>query len=323
MMRHSPVWYLHVMVAIFVLLDMVHAQQKIPLAQQKLSFEVASVRPARPKGRISQVLRITDRRVEIAQCQLRPILRIAFNVKEYQLDAPDWTKHELFDIRATIPEGATRADVPEMLQHLLGERFGLVTHVEARPMPAYDLVVAEGGHKMREVDERDEVEAFAIDDQKSVLRDVRTETSEGAARRIALLTDNVWNGRRVTRHVTSRSMYDVALTYRLTTGLDATRISMAEFTTLLAEVLDRPVIDATGLTGVFQFKVELPINETTRRIVRTAGLTASLRSTLSLDTPSPVAAEPAVESLGLKLESRKEPVPVVVVDKIERRPTEN
>jgi len=43
------------------------------------------------------------------------------------------------DIQATMPTGATVAQVPEMLQRLLAERFGMVVHRETRQVDGYEL----------------------------------------------------------------------------------------------------------------------------------------------------------------------------------------
>ena len=59
-------------------------------------------------------------------------------------------KTERFDILAKMPEGATKEQVPEMLQSLLAERFGLTFHKEMREQPVYAPVVAKGGPKLKE-----------------------------------------------------------------------------------------------------------------------------------------------------------------------------
>jgi uncharacterized protein (TIGR03435 family) len=79
------------------------------------------------------------------------VLSLAFRAADYQLSAPNWIDEARVNIHATIPAGAARQQVPEMLQRLLAERFGLVTHREARPLEVSALVVGEAGVKMREV----------------------------------------------------------------------------------------------------------------------------------------------------------------------------
>src|SRR5205814_5568237 len=63
---------------------------------------------------------------------------------------PDSMKSQRFDILAKMPEGATKEQVPEMLQALLAERFQLKVHRENREQSIYALVVGKGGPKLKE-----------------------------------------------------------------------------------------------------------------------------------------------------------------------------
>jgi len=65
----------------------------------------------------------------------------------YPIDnAPSWIDSERFDIRATAPPEATRAQMRERLQSLLAERFGLIAEVGLRDFPVLALVPARGGY---------------------------------------------------------------------------------------------------------------------------------------------------------------------------------
>src|SRR6185503_12890691 len=167
--------------------------------QGKPAFAVAAVRITPPNSKGGVLLRVTPSRVEITNHPLRPILLMAFGVKEYQLVAPDWKRNNRFDIHAVIPTDAGRSDVPTMLQDLLRTRFGLVTHTEPRQMSAYNLAVADRGITMREVDPQDDVKRDDIRDPsgKALLTDVTTENIDGPSRFIAMT-----NG--VVRRITSR-----------------------------------------------------------------------------------------------------------------------
>jgi uncharacterized protein (TIGR03435 family) len=73
----------------------------------------------------------------------------AFELAYYQV--AEWPyADKMYDIAAKVPSGTTRAQLREMEQNLLLERFGLKYHFEKRTMPVYELVVAKGGLKMRE-----------------------------------------------------------------------------------------------------------------------------------------------------------------------------
>ena len=95
--------------------------------------------------------------------------------------------------------------------------------------------------------------------------------------------------------------------------LSARSIGMREFTRTLSQVLGRPVVDETGLNGEFDLDV----------LFTPEGLQGALVG----PPPAAVADAPSLptalqDDLGLKLDSRRGPVDVLVVDRIER-PTEN
>lgn len=140
----------------FTLLAPVLALGQAPPAT--LAFEVATVKPAPPlnpgaiaQGQMPHIgMNIQGSRVDIGFMSLADLIPAAFKVKPYQVSGPDRMRFERFDILAKMPDGATKEQVPEMLQSLLAERFQLKIHRETREGPIYALVVAKGGHKLKE-----------------------------------------------------------------------------------------------------------------------------------------------------------------------------
>jgi uncharacterized protein (TIGR03435 family) len=128
------------------------APRWIAFAQQP-AFEVASVKPANPAGR-QRVFQggpgsKDPERIDIQGYSMLGLLLTAYDTKAYQISGPGWIQDTRFDIQAKVPPGATRAQVPGMLQALLVERFGLKVHHETKDFDGYDLVVAKGGHKLK------------------------------------------------------------------------------------------------------------------------------------------------------------------------------
>jgi uncharacterized protein (TIGR03435 family) len=289
-------------------------------AQQRLAFEVASARvvldmnvPTDAPIRFSNL--VTEDRVHLVDA-LRGFLVKAFRVKDYELVAPDWTNGWIVEVRGTFPPGATVEQVPDMLRTLLIERFGLVTHTEARPMDAYQLLVGATatGSRMREVE--------AVNDLDKQFHDVRgldrtTQTADGPTRTISILGG--------TRRITSRTLYERTYDGVSTiTTISATRMTMGQLASILTPNIGEPVVDRTGLTGVYQFTIELPRDEATREPIRALMNSLGRTSSTAADWPSGTRATiEAVEGLGLKLERRRMPIDVVVVDSIRRQPTEN
>ena len=295
-------------------------------------FEVASVRLVPDSEQfLAPSQRLTNARVDI-RAQLIWLLFWAFRAQyyEFQISAPNWVSDVRVDIQATMPPGATVAHVPEMLQRLLAERFGMVVHRETRQVDGYELIVGPEGIRMQEVEPvNDLATAFPpqMDRNGGTLSDTTRETPDGTLRTISIPGG--------TRRITSRTMYDRI--QNIDTGFaptfNATRMTMTELAPLLWETMDAPVVDKTGLTGVYQFTLTLPRGAMTARLTETAitRLRASAATDPARAAPSAPApnqsttpsALKAIESLGLRLERRRVPLEVVVVDKISRTPTEN
>jgi uncharacterized protein (TIGR03435 family) len=227
------------------------------------------------------------------------------DLQRARIVAPDWTRKERFDIRAVVPPGATERDVPEMLRALLVERFAMKTRVEQRPFPVYELVVAKSGPRLQEV--------AAANDLKTEFPGVSLDIIGG------LPGDEVRTfiprGRIGTVTVTDRTMYEKRMLPGQAWELNATRITIAELITAMQLHTDRPVVDKTGLTGIYQLKVLLP----------EGAISPSMRPLLAerLDSdPSGVSLSRSLQDLGLELVPRESLVDFVVVDSIER-PTSN
>ncbi len=124
-----------------------------------LAFEVATIKLAEPitpamvqAGKMHAGMSMDAARVDIGYVSLYDLLATAFKVKPYQVEGPDWIRVQRFDILAKMPPGATKDDVPVMLQGLLKERFKLEFHRGTKEHPIYALVVAPGGLKMKEAE---------------------------------------------------------------------------------------------------------------------------------------------------------------------------
>src|SRR6185503_19368558 len=82
---------------------------------------------------------------------LANLICIAYKIKPHQLSGPDWMAAQRFEIMAKMPEGASKDQVPTMLQALLAERFKLTVHRDNKEQSVYAMVVGKNGHKMKEV----------------------------------------------------------------------------------------------------------------------------------------------------------------------------
>lgn len=288
---------------------------------QPLSFEVASIKPAEPitpasvaAGKVHVGMSVDAARVDIGYFSLADLIPTAFGVKPYQVSGPDWMRSQRFDIIAKMPEGATKEQVPEMLRVLLEERFRMKFHKETRDANVYALVVAKGGHKMKEA----ETETPAPD----------------AAAGVAFGTGP--NQIRVNPERGGATVTSQAGKTRITPNQDGTlrmemeRMPMLGLAEMLSPFVDRPVVDMTELKGNYQVALDLTM-DSVMNVARSAGVAVPQLGARGADPTRPAeASDPSsssifnsIQQLGLRLEARKAPAEFIVIDSIEKNPTEN
>jgi uncharacterized protein (TIGR03435 family) len=116
------------------------------------SFEVASVR-VNKSGDLGMRTRASGQIWRATNVPLRRLVATAYRLPAARvLGGPSWAGAaaldmrlvggDRFDISATLPPGSREEQVPDMLRHLLAERFHLAAHVETRDAPMYALTMA-------------------------------------------------------------------------------------------------------------------------------------------------------------------------------------
>lgn len=118
---------------------------------QRLTFEVASVKPATDEQRMDVVPRRSGDLVMMHNTQPYSMIFYAYHLRaKYQLagyvrppDSAAW-----FDVDARAGQGATDDQVREMFQSLLEDRFKLKVHREKREIPVYELTLNKGKSKL-------------------------------------------------------------------------------------------------------------------------------------------------------------------------------
>src|SRR5690349_6952547 len=88
-------------------------------------------------------------RLTYTNFSLADLVGLAYRVQRQQIVGPDWIDQNRFDILAKFAEGASRAQLPEMWQALLKDRFQLTLHMEKKELPVYALVAAKNGPKLQ------------------------------------------------------------------------------------------------------------------------------------------------------------------------------
>jgi len=108
--------------------------------------------------------------------------------------------------------------------------------------------------------------------------------------------------------------------------LECRKIFMPQFADTIARFMDRPVVDMTGLTGRYDLKLEFTPEDYYAMLIRSAiaaGVVLPPQALKVLEVSSGDSLGTALQTVGLKMESRKSPLPVLVVDKMEKAPTDN
>ncbi len=296
------------------------------------AFEVATIRPAPPIMEIVQQLQsgkakigltIDAGRVDMGFQGLNDLIRIAYKVKPYQIQGPDWMAQQRFEIQAKIPDGVSQDRVPQMLQSLLADRFKFTMHRDKKEMNVYALIVAKGGPKLTEADPAPEAPLAETPGAASM--SIGTENGP-----MKIVQDgkggSVMQGGQFSGTVrTSVSQTGV--------HLDISKAKVSELVDLLTGLVDKPVVDMTDLKGMYQVNFDLPMDDLVLIAQRNAaqlGLQLPTSPQAAGATPADLASTPggaaifqAVEKMGLKLDARKAPVDVIVVDHLEKSPTDN
>jgi uncharacterized protein (TIGR03435 family) len=261
-------------------------------------FEVASVKksvPATPE-QFNMGVHIDGAMVRYNYLPMRSYIRMAYGVKDHQVLGPDWLATDNFDIAAKLPDGATRSQLPEMIQSLLAERFKLVLHRDTKELPVYALVVAKSGPKLKES-----------------APDPGAETGSAAKGNVDVAVTVGRGG----------GVIDLGKGSFVSYGrdrLEAKKVTLTALADWLTRLLDRPAVDMTGISGTYDFSLEYSLEEL-RNLLRTS--TGGARELPAGIPDSGNSIFASLAAAGLRLEQRKAPMEVLVVDSIERTPTEN
>ena len=296
-----------------------------------LSFEVASIKPAPPMnpqammaGKMHVGTKIDAARVDIGFASLADLIRTAYNVKPYQVIGPDWLKTERFDIMAKMPEGATKEQVPEMLKALLIERFGMTVHKDSKPQSVYALVMAKTGSKLK--DAVPDPVAAPVDPSAPPPAPAKGEMTMSTAEGDVKVKPS-GDGRGATISSSRTGNMKMSMGQDGLMHLEASSMSMTTLAETITPFLDKPVLDETGLKGKYQVALDLSMADM-MKVARASGMMGAGGPIPG--APAETASDPAggsiftaIQQLGLKLESRKDPVETIVVDHIEKTPTGN
>jgi bla regulator protein BlaR1 len=269
------------------------AQQQ---AAAPIPFEVASVKSNKSTDR-PQLQALPGGTLTIKNAALNIVVMVSyglqpnFNAAERVSGMPKWAESERFDIEAKAAPGVMPAGLSQkqtndksmlVLQSVLADRFKMTTHWETRQEPVYSLTVARNGLKLPKA---------KIEEKDCPAVPTRTEYCHR------------FNGGQGQ-------------------GLHGKTITMTDLVDGLQGWTDHPVIDNTGVQGLFDIDTEGWVPMRPRLIPPGERTESQAAEDRAFADPARPTLQQVLDKVGLKLESAKGPVQILVVDHIER-PSEN
>jgi uncharacterized protein (TIGR03435 family) len=260
------------------------------------TFEVASVKPNKSGDQRVMISLPPTGRLTATNVPLRLLLQQAYQVQPFQIvGGPSWIASDRFDIVAKAPDGAVTQDqIRPMLRALLADRFKLVAHTETREMPVYNLVLARSDGKLG-----------------PNLKESKTDC------------EAIMRGRRGGGPPPPPPQPGQPMECGFMIGMgnmNAGGMPLTELARTISGQLNRIVVDKTGLTARYDF--QLTYAPENRNLLGLPGGPPPGAEATFVDPNAPTLFTALQEQLGLKLDSEKGPVEVLVIDRVEP-PTED
>jgi uncharacterized protein (TIGR03435 family) len=257
-------------------------------SQGAATFEVASVRPDDSR-RAPGIRVLPNGQFTAAAVTLHDLIMRAYGVHESQvIGGQGWVTSDRYEVvaKASGPPPGGTADVLTMLQTLLAERFRLRMRTESRPLSAYVVTMRVNGRlgpgiRVSTVD--------CAANMPSPVPSAMTLTADGWPP-CGLTLTRTWLG-----------------DTRVRAEVKQSAVSMREFAFRLQGLVGRPVVDRTDLSGLFDIEY-VYVRDTA---ANTGGIPAAPADAPDLFTAFD-------RQLGMRIESDRVEVPVLVIDSVER-----
>jgi uncharacterized protein (TIGR03435 family) len=290
------------MVVLFIAAVAVAAAAQAPA--QKPSFEAASVKPNKSAAFTGTTIGAKGSTFSGVNVTPRMLLQYAYQpengsplLNDRIIGAPAWMDSDRFDVQAKLAEDAR--NIPQqqirlMLQSLLEDRFQLKSRWETRELPVYNLTVTKGGPKLKLSDDQTPPDTTG----KAVLTfDPSVSLARGAIRQIAM-----------------PSAGGILMT------ITGSATPVEALVNLLHGYAGRMVIDKTDLTGLFDIRLQFALEM--RPQSPGGAATTNITPPLPSDPLGPTIFTALQEQLGLRLQSARGSVEVLVLDSVQK-PSEN
>jgi len=255
------------------------------LAQQPapLTFEVASIKPANPDARGGSIRLMPGGGLSMTNIPLQAMITFAYDVRDFQVSgAPGWAGTENFDVIARTERSAP--DGPEDPAKMTDEQRKTVRDQVAERLRA--LLADRFQLVVHRETKEQPIYALGVSKNGAKLK----EPKEAGPRQGM----SMGRGR-----------------------LEGFAAPLEMLGTTLSNALGRPVVDKTGLAGKYDFVLEW-----TPDVGAGAAVGPDAEKVQAAGLTGPTIFTALQEQLGLRLESQKGPVQVIVIDRAEK-PSEN
>lgn len=270
------------------------------------AFEVASIKPNNSgDGRV--MMQMQPGQLRATNVSLQLLIRNAYQLQDFQISGgPSWMASERFDIIAKMPEGVPLTPGPppaaggpptpmqQMMRRLLAERFKLAVHNETKDSPIFALIVARSDGRLGPQIKKSEIDCAAV-------------MAAGRGRGPAMPPPGG----------PGRGGDNMPCGIRIGPGaLTMGGTPLATFAQSLGMFAGRIVLDRTGLTGNY----DINLTWTPDQMPRPAGDGPPPQiNGVAIDPNGPSLFTAVQEQLGLKLDSQRGPVQVMVIDHAEKQ----
>ena len=268
------------------------------------AFEVASIKPNN-SGDNRIMMQSQPGRMTMTNVTLRQLIRQAYQLQEFQITGgPGWVGSDHFDINAKMPDGFTPTPGPPapgsgpgpvqlMMRALLAERFKLAVHNETKDSSVYALILARSDGKLGPQLKKSETDCAAI-----------IAAGRGRGRGPMPPPGAPQPGE------------PIPCGMRIGPGnLVMGGSPLSQFANSLRMFTGRIVIDRTGLTGAYDVNLTWTPDQMPQR---PPGAPDPLINGVAVDPNGPSLFTAVQEQLGLKLDSQRGPVEMLVIDRAEK-----
>jgi len=282
--------------------------QQSPAPVPSASFEVASVKTSNPNaasasplGAMPMAMPASGGRFTGQNLTLRLLAVMAYGLQDFQVTGgPAWQTADKFDISAKAENpNTTFAQMRPMLQALLADRFKLKAHLETREMPIYALVMTHADGKLGPNIKPSTADCGDLDTQQQKLLD---DLSKG----------NLDLQKLMNAPCGTAPWMDAPGGF----GMKFNGQPIATLTGLLTQATGRIVQDQTGLKGNYDYQLAMDPQFLMQMMSQ---LGVSIPANVNLPgSDNPAILTAIQEQLGLKAESRRGPVDMLVIESADK-----